>query len=369
MGNHHHTLAPSSFPCLAECACFVSGGSSDLSEDTSKGSLLHEYCAGYVKTRVPYHVSGLDASDHEDVEFIVDAAMNLITQQCPGEPVEIEKRVELFDDELNIVTFGTADICTHNEEFAVILDWKGALDYSPESKNYREQLAVYALCEMRKYNLKKALCIEGYIKPRKLFPFWLSYDEAAAIVESIIRSQADPEKKPQPCRFCKWCRDILICPAINNRLATIEKSFLTIPAPEKLLNPETITDPTEMSRALIFATVTMKQYIKRLTQIMDGIEEAAIVMSDKDIEIPDFLRVTKQGRKKIADPQKAFQLSGLDHAQFFTALTVSLPKLAEAYAAANGLTIKEGRKQLEKVLTPAIELEKPNVSLEWKFKG
>jgi CRISPR/Cas system-associated exonuclease Cas4 (RecB family) len=361
--DHHPSLSPSSFPALAQCSCFKSGGSD--STDASLGRKMHEYCACLAK-KDPYMADDLDTADRQDCEFIVKAAMDLIETNCPGSPIEIEKQVTLFDDDLNVVTFGTADVTTHSKDLAVVLDYKSALDFDVNGHNYREQLAVYALCVMREQNLPRALCIEVYIKPQKLYPYFITREEADAIVEFVIRRQADPDRKPSPCNYCKWCGNMLTCSAINSRMALVAESFAALPAiPAKLLAPETISDPTEMARCLIFATVTMNHYIKRLVQVADAIEAAAMAMSDAGTAIPDFKRVEKEGNKKIRDPQKAFDAVGLPAEDFFKAVSVSLPKLAEAYGEKNGLSVKEARKTVEKLAASAIGLEKPKKSLEW----
>jgi hypothetical protein len=329
---------------------------------------MHEYCACLAK-KEPYFADDLDTADRQDCEFIVKAAMDLIETNCPGAPIDVEKRVELLDSDLNVVSFGTADITTHSSDLAVVLDWKSALDFDVDGHNYREQLACYALCVMSDQNLPRALCIEAYIKPAKLYPYFITREESEAIVESIIHRQADPDRKPQPCQYCKWCADMLTCPAVNSRMALVAESFATLPAiPAKLLAPETITDPAEMGRCLIFATVTMSQYIKRLAQVADAIEAAAMGMSDSGTAIPNFKRIEKEGNKKIRDPQKAFDAVGLPAEDFYKAVSVSLPKLAEAYGDKNGLSVKEARKTVEKLAAAAIGLEKPKKSLEWMLK-
>ena len=361
---HHPTLAPSSFPAIMECACFRSGGSIEDGVDTTKGTLMHQYCAAYLAGQRP-EIVGLYRGDIEDCEYVVDAVKDMVHKIMPGAAFEIEQEVQLLDDVMNVVTFGTRDVGAHDSELCVVVDWKGALNGTVDGHEYREQLACYALCDMRRHGLKRAMCIEAYIKPQKLFPYILSYDEAAAIVECVIQRRNDPGKKPQPCRYCKWCADLLACPEVNKRIEVIHKSFPQLMAPDKLCNPGTITDPQEMSTALIFAKVLLVQYIKRLNTMKDQIEEAALAMEISGTHVPRFELKIKEGRKEVVNISEAFHLLGMTADEFFPAMSVSLPKLAEAYAAKTGQKIKGARTEIERLLDEWIDTGKAKQSMEW----
>jgi len=353
---HHPTLSPSSFPAIMECACFQSKGGN---ADTGAGDEIHKCCAALVNaahTHEPIVLENvnLDTATQEDCVYMVKEALNFIRSNIPSAYIEIEKGVTLYDDNLNVVTYGTRDIGAHNEDFVVVLDWKGCLDFDAESKDHHEQLECYALCDMREHGLKKALCIEALVKPRKLHPYWRTYDQCAATVECVVARRNDPNRMPQACFYCKLCANLLVCPAVNKRIAVIDACFPDLVSMDDNYIPEKITDPEIMSSAMVFVQSTVKPYAKRLLEMAERIEAAALSFSEKQ-NIPAFVRVIKNGIKKVRDINKAFALSGIHEDLFPRALSLSIPKLTEIYANENGLTIKDARKELEGILAPVID--------------
>jgi hypothetical protein len=360
--NHHASLAPSSIPAILSCACFQSHGDGD--RDSDAGSEAHRVMAilsaGKAVTETTLEPDLLESCIDLNAE-----ALAFIQDNCPDALIEIEQRVELKDNCGNIVTYGTRDIGARNDEqkFCLVLDWKAALDFDPDSKDHKEQLMTYALADMRKYGYEKALCIEAFITVRKLRPYWVKYQECTAVIECAIARRIDPNKVPQANDFCKWCAFILNCPAVNRRVATVTELFAELPKPEKILNPETAT-PEEMSLILTFARATLKKYIKKIEAVSDRIEDAALAMSDENKEIPNYERVIESGRKTVSDIDKAFRISGMRQEDFFTALSLSLPKLAKAYAIVSGLKERESRKEIEGRLNEVIVTGEAKAVLE-----
>jgi len=159
---------------------------------------------------------------------------------------------------------------------------------------------------------------------------------------------------PQACFYCKLCANLLVCPAVNKRIAVIDACFPDLVSMDDNYIPEKITDPEIMSSAMVFVQSTVKPYAKRLLEMAERIEAAALSFSEKQ-NIPAFVRVIKNGIKKVRDINKAFALSGIHEDLFPRALSLSIPKLTEIYANENGLTIKDARKELEGILAPVID--------------
>jgi hypothetical protein len=122
--------------------------------------------------------------------------------------------------------------------------------------------------------------------------------------------------------------------------------------------------PAEMSVALTFARATLKQYVKKLTSVAEWIEDAALKMSNENKEIPGYTRVIESGRKTISDIDKAFQISGMKPEDFFSALTVSLPKLGKAYAKVSGMKEKDARREIEGRLNEVIVVGEAKAAIE-----
>ena len=379
MNNHHATLSPSSFPALMECACFKSGSDDSYS---GSGTIIHDYLADLVllgqECEVP---SGIEPDHAECCRETAAKALEFCSDQIPRDVSEtgllVEQRLQLFDDSGKEITHGTADVLIHfNHQVSssradggvLVMDWKSDFGFNYETADYLEQTATYALMAMRKYGVRKALCVEAFVMPKRLKTYWLNYNEAAAIVECVIARRLDPERKPQPCNYCKWCADLLFCPAVNRRLAVIKELFPDLRSDSelsmvKILSPGTITDEKEMSIALTFARAILHRYAERCEKIVERINDAALLMSESKT-LPGYIREVTPGRKVVTDLNRALELSGLTPEQFIPALTASLPKLADAYAAANGMKKAPARKDLEGRITSCITVGEAKVSLE-----
>jgi hypothetical protein len=361
MNNKHHpTLAPSSFPAIMQCACFESH--SDPDHDSDQGDTMHTYLAAKT-SELPVDPMGLEGNVIEACNDVFDQAMAFIRDNCPDQLIEPERKMILRDDAGNIITFGTADIFSRGNDFVFVLDWKGCLDFDAEMKDYHEQLHGYALAAMREFKVKKALCIEAYIMPRKIKPYWVTYNEAAATVECCIARRADSNRIPQPCDYCKWCSNLLRCSAVNKRMALITTCFADLPGAESIIDPGKITDPKQMTAVLTFAR-SAEKYIAQIKKAIDRIEDAALAMSDQNIEIPYYVRIIKPGNKEVTDLGKAFILSGLTNKEFWQSLTCSLPKLAKAYAKKTDLSEKNARKEIEEKLDLVIQRKPEKIILE-----
>ena len=181
---HHKSLGPSSVPAIMQCACYVPRTESDAGVDTdreyaSDGTIMHAYGANVVLEKIgqpvlPFDPETIPQENSEDVDYMVGEALAFIEDNCPGTPIEVEKQVEIMDDEMKTITYGTRDIGTRNDKIVVVLDWKSGLDWNPMGHDYKPQLATYALADMRRHKVGKALCIEAYFKPRKFKHYFIT---------------------------------------------------------------------------------------------------------------------------------------------------------------------------------------------------
>jgi len=313
---------------------------------------MHTYLSALVDGR-PADITGLEDLQVEACQDIYEQVNAFVKDNCPDGLLESERKMTLSDNVGNIVTFGTTDIFTKGKDFVVIVDFKGCFDFEPDTKDYKEQLHVYALAGMRETQTQKALCVEAYIMPRKIKPYWVDYATCVATIECAIARRKDPNKIPQANDYCKWCMHILNCPAINKRIGAITTLFCDMPKPEKILDPSAMT-PAEMAVALTFARATLKQYVKKLVAVSDWIEEAALKLSDDNKEIPGYVRTIESGKKSISDIDKAFRLSGMLAKDFFGALKISLPQLGKAFAKVSGMKEHEARLEVEGRLNEVI---------------
>jgi hypothetical protein len=362
--SHHPILAPSSMPAILSCACFESR--SDGDRDTGAGNEVHRVLAALSNGDIVTETT-LDLDLFESCLDIHEQAMTFLSDNAEKASIQVEQRLELKDNVGNVISYGTCDInapCNAGKH-VFILDWKACLDFDADSKDHKEQLMIYALMKMRELGFEKALCVEAFVTVKKLKPYWVTYSECVAMIECAMARRSDPNKIPQANDFCKWCFHIMNCPAVNRRVAVVTELFCDMPRPEKFNALETMT-PEEMAVALTFSRATLKKYIKGITAICDGIETAAMAISDNNQEIPGYARVIEAGKKEVIEIDKAFRLSGMSQGDFSPALKLSLPKLAKRFAEMSGLKAGAARKEIEGRLNEVIITGEAKATLERK---
>jgi CRISPR/Cas system-associated exonuclease Cas4 (RecB family) len=122
-----------------------------------------------------------------------------------------EERISVMRDGEEI-TFGSMDAyCKGN-----LFDLKTGL-----VRDYRQQMAAYALGVMQKYKEKKLTCHLVYSKTKEVKEFSLTRKEAEDIVYAIVDSVNDPTRSPWPCEYCIWCGRREQCTALKHFAYTI----------------------------------------------------------------------------------------------------------------------------------------------------
>ena len=116
-----------------------------------------------------------------------------------------EQRVSIMRDGEE-VTFGSMDAyCKGN-----LFDLK-----TGQKRDYKQQMAAYALGVMQKFGDKKLTCHLVYSKFKEVDKFDITIEEAKDIVYGIIDSVEDPTRSPWPCDYCRWCGRSENCTAIK----------------------------------------------------------------------------------------------------------------------------------------------------------
>jgi len=117
-----------------------------------------------------------------------------------------EERISVMRDGEEI-TFGSMDAYCKGHLF----DLKTGL-----VRDYKQQMAAYALGVMQKYKEKKLTCHLVYSKTKHVDRFDLTLEEAEDIVYGIVDSVNDPTRSPWPCDYCRWCARKDNCTAIKH---------------------------------------------------------------------------------------------------------------------------------------------------------
>jgi hypothetical protein len=213
--DHHPTLSPSSLPALASCPRYRKGPGSEAAE---RGRLQHETLSAMLqKTEVP--PSPLTAGELDQVLW----AANHISQYA-GMNLHVEERLSLVDHDFAEITFGTADAIaikqTQHGDTLTLFDYK-----SGEQRNYRPQMAAYALMAMDRFGFNLCHVHEVYGRFRWVEKYTLSRTEADAIVYPIIEAVNDTSRPASLCGYCAWCADAGTCPLTTGAITAVAARY------------------------------------------------------------------------------------------------------------------------------------------------
>ena len=235
-------------------------------------------------------------------------------------------------------------------------------------------MELYALGRMQQKGLKTMQWVIGHIMPRDIKIYNFTLEGCMATRDLLIRRRADPHRKPQVCFHCQDCKFFLECPAVNPRMEIVAQCYTQLAAPEALLFPEGITDPKDMSKAIIFCEDIVKKYMKRLEDVAKRLSAAGVSLAQTGVEIPYFELKKNAGAKIIEDKDGAFRAleDKMTKDDFYKGLTISIPNLGRAYWEAQGgkkgpVTLTESKLLVEGALDSVIKRKEGSPALK-RFK-
>jgi hypothetical protein len=203
------SLRPSNLPKLAECACYEADPNPGPAAE--RGSVLD----GLFRSRM----AGLpDQTEmfHEPTEAdlsAVDWAVTAVKALAGGAEVIAREQ----DCRIDIPGFdkpGTAD--------ALIPDKLAHADLKTgQKRNYREQMAAYALGLMEEHFASEWTAHLLFCDQREVVTHHFTFEEARRLVGAVVARFHDPQKHPIPCDYCGWCAKRESCQA---RLALVAQA-------------------------------------------------------------------------------------------------------------------------------------------------
>jgi len=206
----------SSLPKLAECPCFE-GKPGEAGPAAARGTLLdsamRELLAG---GEMPAGVTGEDAAAVEWAVAVVE---------------DLASGAQIFsaDADCKVTTPGMEHVGTADAivpERVLVLDLK-----SGKVRNYREQMAAYALGLMEEYFAERWMCVLLFCDARHMVVHEFTYEEASELVGGILKAARDPARKPVLCDFCSWCAFSTSCDA---RMEAVEQTLEIVSIVEPL---------------------------------------------------------------------------------------------------------------------------------------
>jgi len=275
-------LRASSLPKLAECPLF-DGTSGEASAAASRGTKLdvayRERLHGLSTT-----LDTLEESEKAAVIWAVAESETLANGNF------VETREEYLAMAVpGLSTVGTADaLCIGGS-------WLADLK-TGQVRNYREQMAAYALACMNDHFTESWTAHVLYCDAGVRRSYDFTYTDAQAIVAATIAEATSKDAEPNPCEYCGWCARKDTCKAI-------------------------VRQNTE---AIAIATSDHS-----LTKIRDHI------LSTPE-NVCEFARQWKQAEKDIAEPilERLKELAALDQAPGWRLVQVTGREYAETPAIA-----------------------------------
>jgi hypothetical protein len=192
-------LRPSNLPKLAECPCFEP--SAEAGASAARGSFLD---AAFRAALIDPEHAGLwrdklTADEDAGVRWAADTVRSIAGTHAILAR-EKDCRLRMLGLE------GTADALV--PALPAIFDLK-----SGARRNYREQLAAYALGLMDAHFAESCTGYLLFCDHRDLESHTFTRREAERIVSEVIAASADAARKPSPCEYCSWCALAATCPA------------------------------------------------------------------------------------------------------------------------------------------------------------
>ena len=147
-----------------------------------------------------------------------------------------EQRVSIMRDGEEI-SFGSMDAYCKGHLFDLKTGMK---------RDYKQQMAAYALGVMQRFGDKKLTCHLVYSRFKDVETFDIELEEAERIVYGIVDSVKDPTRSPWPCDYCRWCSRKDNCTAIKHFSYTIAGQVEAM----KQINLDDPLDPAVRERLL-----------------------------------------------------------------------------------------------------------------------
>jgi hypothetical protein len=211
------SLRPSNLPKLAACSCYEPNPNAGPA--AARGSALDALFRARMQGDLNHaEVShDLNAEDVAAVEWAV-TTLKVLAGDAPVITREEDCRVTIpgFENP------GTAD--------ALILGKFAHADLKTgQIRNYREQMAAYALGLMETHFASEWTAHLLFCDQRQVVTLHFAYDEAKEVVEKVIAAFHDTGKQPVLCEYCGWCDKEMTCsPRLTlaqNAIAVSEPGF------------------------------------------------------------------------------------------------------------------------------------------------
>lgn len=201
-------IRPSSLPKLSACACYESSG---IESDAAKrGTMLDSRFRAFFEHGA-VEMSDLNEIDADSLRWAIDAT----TEIADGQVVEARETHLKFDIS-GFRNGGTIDALISSKSISIDLK-------TGQIRDYYAQMAAYAIGLMESHFTDEWETILIFCDQKQIKRLYWTYDKAKSVVNSIISKAVDPNKKPEVCDYCSWCKHYNTCGARTTQLAELVK--------------------------------------------------------------------------------------------------------------------------------------------------
>ena len=202
-------ISPSMLPKLDECPLFQ--GSDGTSSAANRGTRIDIEIRNFIVNsaffKTDQHLKfGLERlntlEDYDSIAWGIEKLFELAHGSF------IETREEYLAMAVpRLSKMGTAD--------AICKDQKWVADIKTgQARNYKQQLAAYALACMEDNFASKWTAHVVYVDQRIVRSYEFTYDDAMNVIETIVEKSTSDSAMPVPCEYCSWCKHYNNCSAI-----------------------------------------------------------------------------------------------------------------------------------------------------------
>ena len=193
-------VRPSSLPKLKECACYI--GKPGTSPAAERGTMIDGVIRHAIATGDAAYRNKLVKDDVDAVAWAVDQVEML----AMGHKVYTEDADCKAELDGARIQSGTMDgVCP---DLCWLVDYK-----TGQIRNYKEQMAAYALACMDTYFADEWTCHVLFVDQRHKETYRFTHAEA----EECINTPLDQPYTPNPCDYCTWCGRFDACPALQSK--------------------------------------------------------------------------------------------------------------------------------------------------------
>lgn len=338
---------PSSLPMLAQCPCFESSGSDFAELGTDRHEALKAHYAG--------DDGLLSLLDEEDQEAIRWAADYIRANSTASHPLDWEIKRSWTRPDFSKAE-GTPDVTNGPEIF----------DFKWRYRDYAAQVADYAL-ERIEQGFSKVTVHLLFGAHRRAEKLHFDAESCERIILPILQGLENPVPKTND--YCGWCSKQFTCPAKTGPAQVVAEGY----AEPDMLTVIKDWHPSEMmgdANQIAFALTVWRKVLKKWGESVEF--HAMEAATKQGLKLPGFELKERQGRKFVANTQRAYELSGLPAEKFLSACAVRLNSsktnseqigLDKLFAESLGLKSAPAKRECAKKLAEVIQHGKATLAL------